>query len=123
MKAATTSSDHSVMPAASRQRSARRRSMSSSSRSIRVGRCDMRSRVGIPSDDIEPPQVTSAAMPRKLHYGPARVPSRDSPEAAVEALLERGLSACEIDFEGRFWMDYGFAERFGELARDNDLAL
>ncbi len=62
-------------------------------------------------------------MHRKLHYGPARVPSRESPEAAVEALLERGLSACEIDFEGRFWMDYDFAARFGELAREHDLAL
>src|SRR6266536_1623008 len=62
-------------------------------------------------------------MPRWLHYGPARVPSRESPEAAVEALLERDLSACEIDFEGRFWMDYPFAERFGELARANDIVL
>ena len=62
-------------------------------------------------------------MPRHLHYGPARVPSRESPEAAVEALLERDLSACEIDFEGRFWMDYEFAERFGELAREHDIAL
>jgi len=62
-------------------------------------------------------------MPRHLHYGPARVPSRESPEAAVEALLERDLSACEIDFEGRFWMDYEFAERFGELAREDDIAL
>jgi deoxyribonuclease IV len=62
-------------------------------------------------------------MARKLHYGPARVPSRDSPEAAVAALVERGLTACEIDFEGRFWMDYEFAERFGELARDNDIVL
>ena len=62
-------------------------------------------------------------MARKLHYGPARVPSRDSPQAAVEALLERDLSACEIDFEGRFWMDYAFAEKFGELAREHDIAL
>jgi deoxyribonuclease-4 len=62
-------------------------------------------------------------MARRLHFGPARVPSRDSPEAAVEALLERGLTACEIDFEGRFWMDYDFAERLGELARDSDIAL
>ena len=51
------------------------------------------------------------------------MPSRESPEAAVEALLERGLSACEIDFEGRFWMDYDFAARFGELAREHDIAL
>jgi deoxyribonuclease IV len=62
-------------------------------------------------------------MPRKLHYGPARVPSRESPEAALEALLARGLSACEIDFEGGFWMDYDFAARFGELARDADVVL
>ncbi len=62
-------------------------------------------------------------MPRQLHFGPARVPSREAPEAAVDALLARGLSACEIDFEGRFWMDYEFAARFGELAREHDIAL
>src|SRR5881392_2486502 len=62
-------------------------------------------------------------MPRQLHYGPARVPSHESPEAAVEALLAQSLSACEIDFEGRFWMDYDFAARFGELAAENDIVL
>ncbi|MDP9284492.1 MAG: TIM barrel protein [Actinomycetota bacterium] len=62
-------------------------------------------------------------MVRRLHFGPARVPSRESPEAAVAALLESGFSACEIDFEGRFWMDYDFAARFGELARDHGIAL
>jgi deoxyribonuclease IV len=60
---------------------------------------------------------------RHLHFGPARVPSRESPEAAVEALLARGFTACEIDFEGRFWMDYAFAERFGELAAEHDIRL
>jgi deoxyribonuclease IV len=55
--------------------------------------------------------------------GPARVPSRESPEAAVEILLERGYTACEIDFEGKFWMDYPWAERLGELAREADIAL
>src|SRR3954452_742922 len=59
----------------------------------------------------------------EIRFGPARVPSRESPEAAIEALLERGLSACEIDFEGKFWMDYDFAARFGELAREHDIAL
>ena len=59
----------------------------------------------------------------KLHFGPARVPSRESPEAAVGLLQERGYTACEIDFEGKFWMDYAWAERFGELARDADIAL
>jgi deoxyribonuclease IV len=58
-----------------------------------------------------------------IRFGPARVPSRDTPEAAIELLLERGYSACEIDFEGRFWMDYPWAERFGALARDAGIAL
>ena len=58
-----------------------------------------------------------------IRFGPARVPSRKSPEEAVERLLERGYSACEIDFEGGFWMDYPWAERFGELARDAEIAL
>jgi deoxyribonuclease IV len=58
-----------------------------------------------------------------IKFGPARMPSRESPEAAIEALQARGLSACEIDFEGRFWMDYDFAERLGEIARDNGIAL
>src|SRR5436305_7291154 len=59
----------------------------------------------------------------ELKFGPARVPSQESPEAAVEILLERGYTACEIDFAGRFWMDYGYAERFGELAAANGIVL
>ena len=59
----------------------------------------------------------------QTRIGPARVPSRDTPEEAVSLLLERGYTACEIDFEGKFWMDYPWAERFGELARENDIAL
>jgi len=62
-------------------------------------------------------------MPRHLHFGPARVPSRDSPAAALDALLERQMSACEIDFEGRFWMDYDFAAELGELCATRDVAL
>ena len=62
-------------------------------------------------------------MANPLHFGPARVPSQESPEAAVDALLERGYTACEIDFEGRFWMDYDFAAEFGVLARDADIVL
>ena len=60
---------------------------------------------------------------RELHYGPARVPSRESPEAAIELLQERGFTACEIDFEGKFWMEYPWAERFGELAREAGIVL
>jgi len=59
----------------------------------------------------------------EIRFGGARVPSRDSPEAAIEILLERGYTACEIDFEGKFWMDYPWAERFGELAREHGIAL
>lgn len=55
--------------------------------------------------------------------GPARVPDRESPERAAQLLLERGYDACEIDFESGFWMDYPWAERFGELAREHDVAL
>jgi deoxyribonuclease-4 len=58
-----------------------------------------------------------------IKFGPARMPSRESPEAAIEALQARGLSACEIDFEGRFWMDYAFAERLGAIARESGIAL
>jgi deoxyribonuclease IV len=59
----------------------------------------------------------------RIRVGPARVPSQDSPEAAIELVRERGYDACEIDFESGFWMDYPWAERFGEIARENDVAL
>jgi deoxyribonuclease-4 len=59
----------------------------------------------------------------ELKFGPARVPSRESPEAAIELLIERDYSACEVDFEGKFWMDYDWAGRFGTLARENGIAL
>src|SRR5207244_3763315 len=58
-----------------------------------------------------------------IKFGPARIPSRESPEEAIELLLERGYSACEIDFEGKFWMDYDFAARLGQLAREHGIAL
>jgi deoxyribonuclease IV len=58
-----------------------------------------------------------------VHFGPARVPSRESSEAAVELLVERGHTACEIDFEGGFWMDYPWAEGFGELAHEAGIVL
>jgi deoxyribonuclease IV len=58
-----------------------------------------------------------------IKFGPARVPSRKSPEEAIKLLQERGYTACEIDFEGKFWMDYPWAERLGELAREAGIAL
>jgi deoxyribonuclease-4 len=59
----------------------------------------------------------------EIHFGPARVPSRESPEAAIAILEDRGYTACEIDFEGKFWMDYPWAEEFGELAREQGIVL
>jgi deoxyribonuclease IV len=61
----------------------------------------------------------------EIRYGPARLPSRESPEEAVELLAERGYSACEIDFEGGFWMkdEWSFATRLGELAGEAGIAL
>ncbi len=58
-----------------------------------------------------------------LRFGPARIPSRESPEEAIAILLERGYSACEIDFEGKFWMEYDFAARLGALAREAGIVL
>jgi deoxyribonuclease IV len=58
-----------------------------------------------------------------LRFGPARVPSREIPDRAVELLNESGYTACEIDFESGFWMDYPWAERFGALASDAGIAL
>jgi deoxyribonuclease-4 len=59
----------------------------------------------------------------RIRIGPARLPARESPDEAVAALLERGYTACEIDFESGFWMDYPFAEQLGELARAHDIVL
>jgi deoxyribonuclease-4 len=60
-----------------------------------------------------------------IRFGPARIPSREGPEAAVEALVTRGYSACEVDFEAGFWMkdEWAWAARLGELAHDAGIAL
>ena len=58
-----------------------------------------------------------------IRVGPARSPSRESPERAVEILLERGYSALEVDLESGFWLDYPWAERLGALAREHDITL
>ena len=59
----------------------------------------------------------------ELRFGPARVPSRETPEEAIAILHELDYTACEIDFEGKFWMDYPWAERFGALAREAGIVL
>jgi deoxyribonuclease-4 len=58
-----------------------------------------------------------------LQFGPARVPDRDNPEEAVRLLVERGYTACEIDFEGGFWMDEDWATQFGARAAEAGVAL
>ncbi len=55
--------------------------------------------------------------------GPLSIPTRESPDAAVELLLRGGYTACEVDFEGGFWMDWKWAERLGEAASDAGIAL
>jgi deoxyribonuclease-4 len=59
----------------------------------------------------------------QIRFGPARVPSHDDPAEAVDLLLERGYTACEIDFETRFWMGKDFAARLGELAEQHGIRL
>jgi deoxyribonuclease IV len=59
----------------------------------------------------------------ELRYGPARVPSRKSPADAIKILKERKYTACEIDFESGFWMDYPWAEEFGKVARKARIVL
>ena len=51
------------------------------------------------------------------------LPSREGPEQAIELLLAAGYSACEIDFEGGFWMEWDFAARLGEVAREAEVVL
>lgn len=58
-----------------------------------------------------------------IRFGPARVPSRESPAAAVELLLERGYTACEIDFASGFWMDKDWAADFGARAAEAGVLL
>jgi deoxyribonuclease-4 len=66
---------------------------------------------------------TYAATVGDIRFGPSSVPSRDDPQAAVDLLVERRYTACEIDFAGGFWMDWDYAKRLGELAREADIAL
>jgi deoxyribonuclease IV len=58
-----------------------------------------------------------------IRFGPSFVPSRESADDAIAWLRERGYEACEIDFEGGFWMDWDYAERLGELAAQAGIIL
>src|SRR5215211_8298116 len=58
-----------------------------------------------------------------IRFGPSFIPSRASPDEAIQQLLDHGYRACEVDLEGGFWMDREFAGRLGELARDAGVLL
>jgi deoxyribonuclease IV len=58
-----------------------------------------------------------------VHVGLGGLPSRDSPEASVDQLVRRAYDACEIDFGDGFWMDWEFARRLGEVARQAAIRL
>jgi deoxyribonuclease-4 len=62
-------------------------------------------------------------MSRHLHYGPAIERGVDSPAAVIEALAERGMSACEIPPSGKFWNDYEAATELGRRAAEADIAV
>jgi deoxyribonuclease-4 len=74
---------------------------------------------------VAPTHREGATLDRmgSINFGPAFVPSQDSPEEAVRLLVERGYDGCEIDFEGGFWMDWEFARRFGKLASQAGIRL
>jgi deoxyribonuclease-4 len=62
-------------------------------------------------------------MREKLHFGPAVDSAVDVPAKIVEALLERGMTACEVPPSGKFWNDYAAATELGELAAANGISL
>jgi deoxyribonuclease IV len=61
----------------------------------------------------------------RIRVGPARLPSRESPEEAVELLVADGFTACEVDFASGFWMkpEWEWAAGLGEAASAADIAL
>src|SRR3954452_22195580 len=58
-----------------------------------------------------------------IRFGPSFIPSRESADESIELLLERGYSACEVDLEGGFWMDWDYAKQLAERARDAGVVL
>ena len=58
-----------------------------------------------------------------IRFGPHYIPEREDPAAAIAWLAEHGYDACEVDFEGGFWMDRELAAELGERARDADILL
>jgi deoxyribonuclease-4 len=55
-------------------------------------------------------------MAARLRYGPSLDTSADAPLELVDALLARGMTACELPPSGKLWNDYATATEFGERA-------
>jgi deoxyribonuclease-4 len=79
--------------------------------------------VGNGAGGIRPSGKVAVGMAARIRFGPSYIPSQEDPEAAIAELVARGYTACEFGFVGGFWMDYDFAARLGELARERDVAL
>jgi deoxyribonuclease IV len=62
-------------------------------------------------------------MREKLHYGPSIDGAVNVPQDVVDALLARGMTACEVPPSGRFWNDYDAAAELGRLAASNGITL
>ena len=60
----------------------------------------------------------------RIRVGPARIPSRESPEAGDrDRCSSAATTPARSTSRAGFWMDYPWAERLGELAREADVAL
>jgi deoxyribonuclease-4 len=55
-------------------------------------------------------------MPTRLRFGPSLDTSVDAPADLVDALVTRGMTACELPPSGKLWNDYATATEFGERA-------
>jgi deoxyribonuclease IV len=67
--------------------------------------------------------VESIAGPSVIRVGPGSLPSRETADEAIELLVSAGYDAAEIDFGDGFWMDWDYAHRLGQLAREAGVAL
>ena len=59
----------------------------------------------------------------RVRFGPSGLPRQDEPEPALDELVAAGYDACEVGFATGFWMDYDWAGRLGEAARERDVML
>jgi len=62
-------------------------------------------------------------MRKKLQYGPSIDGAVNAPQDVVDALVARGLTACEVPPSGRFWNDYDLAAELGEQVASAGIAL